>query len=86
MLLKIDKLGFSHFPVCIAKTQYSFSDDASKIGVAKNFTLHIEDLVINSGAGFIVAVTGAIMRMPGLPKEPQALQMDIKNGFIEGLS
>ncbi len=86
MLSKIEKLGFSHFPVCIAKTQYSFSDDASKMGVAKNFTLHIEDLVINSGAGFIVAVAGAIMRMPGLPKEPQALQMDIKNGFIEGLS
>lgn len=86
MLPKIEKLGFSNFPVCIAKTQYSFSDDASKMGVAKNFTLHIEDLVINSGAGFIVAVAGMIMRMPGLPKEPQALQMDIKNGFIEGLS
>jgi formate--tetrahydrofolate ligase len=86
MLSKIQKLGFSHFPICIAKTQYSFSDDASKMGVAKNFTLNIEDLVINSGAGFIVAIAGAIMRMPGLPKEPQALQMDIKNGFIEGLS
>ncbi len=86
MLSKIDKLGFSHFPICIAKTQYSFSDDAKKLGVAKDFTLNIEDLVINSGAEFIVAVSGTIMRMPGLPKEPQALQMDIKNGFIEGLS
>lgn len=86
MLLKIDKIGFSHFPICIAKTQYSFSDDAKKLGVAKDFTLNIEDLVINSGAEFIVAVAGAIMRMPGLPKEPQALQIDIKNGFIEGLS
>lgn len=86
MLPKIEKLGFSHFPVCIAKTQYSFSDDASKMGVAKDFTLHIEDLVINSGAGFVVAIAGTIMRMPGLPKEPQALQIDIKDGFIEGLS
>ncbi len=86
MLSKINNLGFSYFPVCIAKTQYSFSDDAQKLGVATDFTLHIEDLVINSGAGFIVAVSGAIMRMPGLPKEPQALQIDIKNGFIEGLS
>ncbi len=86
MLSKINNLGFSHFPICIAKTQYSFSDDAQKLGVAKDFTLNIEDLVINSGAGFIVAVSGAIMRMPGLPKEPQALQIDIKDGFIEGLS
>lgn len=86
MLAKINNLGFSHFPICIAKTQYSFSDDAQKLGVAKDFTLNIEDLVINSGADFIVAVSGAIMRMPGLPKEPQALQIDIKNGFIEGLS
>jgi formate--tetrahydrofolate ligase len=86
MLAKIHNLGFSHFPICIAKTQYSFSDDAQKLGVAKDFTLNIEDLVINSGAEFIVAVSGTIMRMPGLPKEPQALQIDIKNGFIEGLS
>ncbi|WP_338763344.1 formate--tetrahydrofolate ligase [Bernardetia sp. ABR2-2B] len=86
MLSKTSNLGFSHFPVCIAKTQYSFSDDAKKLGVAKNFTLHIEDLVINSGAEFIVAVSGTIMRMPGLPKEPQALKIDIKNGSIEGLS
>ncbi len=86
MLGKIEKLGFSHFPVCIAKTQYSFSDDASRLGVATDFTINIEDLVINSGAGFIVAVAGAIMRMPGLPKDPQALQIDVVNGFIEGLS
>ena len=86
MLSKIEKLNFFHFPVCIAKTQYSFSDNANKLGVAKNFVLHIEDLVINSGAEFIIAVSGAIMRMPGLPKEPQALHIDIKDGFIEGLS
>lgn len=86
MIAKIEKLGFSDFPICIAKTQYSFSDDAQKLGVAKDFIITIEDLVINSGAGFIVAVAGTIMRMPGLPKEPQALQIDIQNGFIEGLS
>ena len=86
MLKDIEKLGFAHFPICIAKTQYSFSDDASQLGVAKDFVLHIEDLVINSGAGFIVAVSGTIMRMPGLPKEPQALNMDIVEGFIEGLN
>lgn len=86
MLKRIDKLGFSDFPVCIAKTQYSFSDDAKRLGVAKDFTFHIQDLVINSGAGFIVAVAGAIMRMPGLPKTPQALHIDLKDGFIEGLS
>lgn len=86
MLKLIDKLGFSEFPVCIAKTQYSFSDDAKALGVAKDFTFHIEDLVINSGAGFIVAIAGKILRMPGLPKEPQALKIDIVNGFIEGLS
>lgn len=86
MISKIEKLGFSHFPVCIAKTQYSFSDDATKLGVAKDFTLNIEDLVINSGAEFIVAIAGKVMRMPGLPKEPQALKIDIQDGFIEGLS
>lgn len=86
MLQKIEKLGFTHFPVCIAKTQYSFSDDATQLGVAKDFVLHIEDLVINSGAEFIVAVSGAIMRMPGLPKVPQALKMDIVEGFVEGLN
>jgi formate--tetrahydrofolate ligase len=86
MLKKIEKLGFQHFPVCIAKTQYSFSDDASRLGVAKDFSLHIEDLVINSGAGFVVAVSGAIMRMPGLPKNPQANVIDLVNGQVEGLS
>jgi formate--tetrahydrofolate ligase len=86
MLKKIEKLGFQNFPVCIAKTQYSFSDDASRLGVARDFTLHIEDLVINSGAGFVVAVSGAIMRMPGLPKNPQANVIDLVNGQVEGLS
>ncbi len=86
MLKKINELGVDKFPVCIAKTQYSFSDDAAKVGVAEGFTLDIENLVINSGAGFIVAVAGEIMRMPGLPKEPQAMLIDVVNGEITGLS
>lgn len=85
-LATIDKLGMSAFPVCIAKTQYSFSEDASAYGVAKGFTLTIRDIVINAGAGFIVAVAGEIMRMPGLPKEPQANSIDIVDGNIVGLS
>ncbi len=85
-LKKINRLGFQNLPVCIAKTQYSFSDDASKLGVAQDFEIHFEDLIINAGAGFIVAVAGNIMRMPGLPKNPQAQMIDIINGQIEGLS
>jgi len=76
----------SQFPVCIAKTQYSFSADATTYGVAQNFDIHINDLVINNGAEFIVAIAGDIMRMPGLPKVPQANHIDLVNGFVEGLS
>ncbi|MGV0923697.1 formate--tetrahydrofolate ligase [Empedobacter tilapiae] len=76
----------SQFPVCIAKTQYSFSADATAYGVAQNFDIHINDLVINNGAEFIVAIAGDIMRMPGLPKVPQANHIDLVNGFVEGLS
>ena len=85
-LKKIESLGLSHLPVCIAKTQYSFSDDPNQIGLATDFTLHIESLIINRGAGFIVAVAGEMMRMPGLPKDPQALHIDIVDGKITGLS
>ncbi|WP_421799560.1 formate--tetrahydrofolate ligase [Haliscomenobacter sp.] len=85
-LKKIESLGLSHLPVCIAKTQYSFSDDPNQIGLATDFTLHIENLIINRGAGFIVAVAGEMMRMPGLPKDPQALHIDIVDGKITGLS
>jgi formate--tetrahydrofolate ligase len=85
-LKKINELGAGNLPVCIAKTQYSFSDDSSKVGVAEGFTLDIENLVLNSGAGFIVAVAGEIMRMPGLPKEPQAMHIDVVDGNIVGLS
>ena len=86
MLKMIDSLGLSGFPVCIAKTQYSFSADPKAYGVAKGFELHIKDIVINRGAEMIVAIAGDIMRMPGLPKKPQANNIDIVNGNIEGLS
>lgn len=85
-LKNIIALSAQHYPVCIAKTQYSFSDDAKRYGVAKDFTLHINDLIINNGAEFIVAVAGSIMRMPGLPKEPQAKHIDLIDGEIVGLS
>ena len=80
------QIGIEHFPICIAKTQYSFSADPKQYGVAKDFKLSINDIVINNGAEFIVAIAGEIMRMPGLPKEPQAMKIDIVNGVIEGLS
>ncbi|WP_353484670.1 formate--tetrahydrofolate ligase [Haliscomenobacter sp.] len=85
-LKKIENLGLSHLPVCIAKTQYSFSDAAAEIGLASDFMLHVENLLINQGAGFIVAVAGDIMRMPGLPKDPQALHIDVVEGKVIGLS
>ncbi|MDR1369545.1 MAG: formate--tetrahydrofolate ligase [Dysgonamonadaceae bacterium] len=86
-ILKLaQNMNIEHFPVCIAKTQYSFSADPKAYGVAKGFKLKINDIVINNGAEFIVAIAGEIMRMPGLPKNPQAMNIDIVNGFIEGLS
>jgi formate--tetrahydrofolate ligase len=83
---RVERLGLSNLPVCIAKTQYSFTDDPKNPGLDGNFEIEIRELVINEGAGFIVAVAGQIMRMPGLPKEPQALHIDLVNGQIEGLS
>lgn len=82
----IEKLGISHYPVCIAKTQYSFSDNAHAYGTPKGFTLTISDLVINNGAEFIVAIAGSIMRMPGLPADPQAKYIDLVDGKVIGLS
>lgn len=82
----IKRLELSHYPVCIAKTQYSFSENAHSYGVPKDFSITINDLVINNGAEFIVAIAGNIMRMPGLPEDPQANRIDIVNGLIEGLS
>ncbi len=78
--------GWDKLPICIAKTQYSFTDDEKKICAPTDFNINIRDLVINAGAGFIVAVAGEIMRMPGLPKDPQAMRIKLVNGEIEGLS
>lgn len=82
----IRSLDIEHYPVCIAKTQYSFSDNAHEYGTPKGFTIKINDIVINNGAEFIVAIAGSIMRMPGLPANPQAKHIDIVDGVIEGLS
>ena len=83
---QIDELGISHYPICIAKTQYSFSANAHAYGVPKGFTVHVRDIVLNCGAEMIVLVAGDIMRMPGLPKSPQAERIDLVDGEIVGLS
>lgn len=83
---KLNEMGLSRFPVCIAKTQYSFSQDSTKYGAPEGFNFSIKDIVVNSGAEMIVAIAGDIIRMPGLPKHPQALNIDIVDGEIEGLS
>ena len=85
-LAMIKELGYTHFPICIAKTQYSFSTNQKLINVPTNFEFHVQDIVINAGAEMLVVISGEIMRMPGLPKQPQALHIDIVNGEIEGLS
>ena len=86
MLNQIRDNGWDNLPVCMAKTQYSFSDDATKLGAPEGFTLQVRDLIPKTGAGFIVAVTGAIMTMPGLPKVPAAMRMDVDdNGQAVGL-
>ncbi|MDU1905482.1 MAG: formate--tetrahydrofolate ligase [Dysgonomonas sp.] len=86
MLQLISGTEMEKYPICIAKTQYSFSDDPKAYGVAKDFKFSVNDIVINNGAEFIVVIAGPIMRMPGLPKNPQANHIDIVNGLIEGLS
>lgn len=85
-LMLIEQLGCGHFPVCIAKTQYSFSTNPKLVNVPEDFEFHVQDIVINTGAEMLVAISGEIMRMPGLPKNPQALHIDIVDGQIEGLS
>ena len=86
MLAKIEELGITDYPICIAKTQYSFSADAKAYGVPMNFDINIRDVVVNCGSEMIVLIAGEILRMPGLPKSPQAERIDIVNGEIEGLS
>ena len=85
-LKQIEQLGISHYPICIAKTQYSFSSDPKAYDVTEGFELKVRDIIINNGAEMLVVIMGEIMRMPGLPKEPQAYHIDIVNGLIEGLS
>lgn len=83
---KLTELGFANLPICVAKTQYSFSDDPKKLGAPENFTVTIKNVKISSGAGFIVVLTGDIMTMPGLPKVPAAENIDVDdNGVIHGL-
>lgn len=85
-LAKIESLGFRDFPVCMAKNQYSLSDDAKKLGRPENFDIHIREAYVSAGAGFVVALTGAIMTMPGLPKAPAADNIDVSDdGKITGL-
>ncbi len=85
MIERISQWQLEHFPICIAKTQYSLSDDSKRYGVPKDFTLTISDLVINTGAEMIVVIAGDIMRMPGLPRHPQAERIDLQDGLLIGL-
>ena len=83
---KLEELGFGGLPLCMAKTQYSFSDDATKLGAPKGFTVTVRELKVSAGAGFIVALTGAVLTMPGLPKSPAAERIDVdERGVISGL-
>ena len=83
---QLEKQGFGNLPVCMAKTQYSFSDDPTLLGAPDDFRLTVRDLKVSAGAGFIVAYTGDIMTMPGLPKVPAAEKIDVdENGVITGL-
>ena len=85
-LSKLEKLGFSSLPICIAKTQYSFSDDSAKLGAPEDFTVTVRNVKVSAGAGFIVVLTGNILTMPGLPKIPAAENIDINDqGVITGL-
>ena len=82
----IEKMGFGHFPVCMAKTQYSLSDDQTKLGRPSGFKINVRDVYVNAGAGFVVVITGAIMTMPGLPKTPAAYNINVdESGAITGL-
>ncbi|MBR3429580.1 MAG: formate--tetrahydrofolate ligase, partial [Clostridia bacterium] len=83
---ELTKLGFGDLPICIAKTQYSFTDDPTKLGAPENFTVTVKNVKVSAGAGFIVVLTGDIMTMPGLPKVPAAERIDVdENGVISGL-
>ena len=83
---QLTEMGFGNYPICMAKTQYSFSDNAALLGAPEGFTVTVRNLKISAGAGFIVALTGDIMTMPGLPKVPAAEKIDVdETGKITGL-
>src|SRR5699024_6686961 len=83
---ELTALGFGNLPICMAKTQYSFSDNQSLLGAPDGFTVTVRNLKVSAGAGFLVALTGDIMTMPGLPKVPAAEKVDVdENGRISGL-
>ena len=83
---KLESLGFGKLPICVAKTQYSFSDDPSKLGAPEDFKITVKNVKVSAGAGFVVVLTGDIMTMPGLPKVPAAEKIDVdSNGKITGL-
>lgn len=85
-LEKLTELGFGNLPICMAKTQYSFSDDPNLLGRPKDFKIHVREVYVSAGAGFVVVLTGAVMTMPGLPKKPAAYGIDVDdNGIITGL-
>lgn len=85
-IAQLEKLGFGNLPVCMAKTQYSLSDDAALLGRPEGFTVNIREVYVSAGAGFVVALTGAVMTMPGLPKSPAAYRIDVnEEGMITGL-
>ena len=85
-LERLEKLGFSHMPICMAKTQYSLTDDQTKLGRPTGFRITVRQVTISAGAGFVVALTGEIMKMPGLPKVPAAEKIDVdEDGKIYGL-
>lgn len=86
MIKRLEELGYDKLPICMAKNQYSLSDDPSKLGRPENFSINIREIYVNAGAGFIVAITGTVMTMPGLPKKPAAENIDVtKEGVITGL-
>ena len=83
---RLTELGFGGLPICMAKTQYSFSDDPALLGAPRGFTVTVRNIKVSAGAGFLVALTGDIMTMPGLPKVPAAERIDVdENGRISGL-
>ena len=85
-IAQLEALGFSKCPVCIAKTQYSFSDDPTKLGAPEHFTVTVKNVKVSAGAGFVVVLTGDILTMPGLPKVPAAEKIDVdESGRITGL-